>query len=96
LTHRICGNILAAMSTLTVNLPAPLAERLACEARQRCVSQDAIIRQALEEALPQAVPGEEAALFERLSKLIVNDPASPTDLAINPSHMEGFGVSRSA
>jgi hypothetical protein len=35
-------------------------------------------------------------VFERLEKLVVSDADSPTDLATNPAHMEGFGVPRSA
>ena len=41
------------MSTLTVSLPDPLAERLVREARHRSVTQDVIVRQALEQALPE-------------------------------------------
>jgi hypothetical protein len=83
------------MSTLTVHLPEPLAERLAREAQERKVTPDVIVRQALEQALPRE---EEAApsVFDRLQKLVVNDPESPTDLATNPAHLEGLGVTRSA
>jgi predicted DNA-binding protein len=84
------------MSTLTVSLPDPLAERLVREARHRSVTQDVIVRQALEQALPQDVNPVPQSVFEKLKKLMVNDPASPVDLATNPAHMEGFGVSRSA
>ncbi len=88
------------MSTVTVSLPDPLAERLVREARHRSVTQDVIVRQALEQALEQALPQEEAVaetpVFERLTKLVVSDPDSPADLATNPAHMEGFGVTRSA
>ena len=82
------------MSTLTVSLPDPLAERLVREAKQRQVTQDVIVRQALEQALPQAANAGEQSLFERLKRLAVNDPESPSDLATNPAHMEGFGVPR--
>ena len=84
------------MSTVTVSLPDPLAERLTREARQRSVTPDAIVRQALEQALPGGGSGAERSVFERLQSLSVNDPDSPADLATNPAHMEGFGVSRSA
>ena len=84
------------MSTVTFSLPEPLAERLAREATHRSVTQDVNVRQALEQALPlDATTGEET-VFEKLKKLVVNDPASPSDLAANPARMEGFGVSRSA
>jgi len=84
------------MSTLTVSLPDPLAERLVREARHRSVTQDVIVRQALEQALPQDAEAVPKSVFEKLKKLVVNDPDSPVDLATNPAHMEGFGVSRSA
>ena len=84
------------MSTLTVTLPDPLAARLEREATRRRVPADTIIRQALEQAIPSDEASESAPIFGRLSRLIVNDPASPTDLATNPAHMESLGVSRSA
>jgi len=59
-------------------------------------------RQALIERL-QALGAEKRgakvgghSIFERLQSLAVDDPESPTDLATNPVHLEGFGVSRSA
>ena len=84
------------MSTVTVSLPDPLAERLVREAKHRSVTQDVIVRQALEQALPQEAAVAETPVFERLKKLVVSDPDSPADLATNPAHMEGFGVPRSA
>jgi len=84
------------MSTVTVSLPDPLAERLDREARRQSVTPDVIVRKALEQALAQEEGAGERSVFERLQSLSVNDPASPTDLATNPAHMEGFGVSRSA
>src|SRR6266702_3074265 len=42
------------------------------------------------------VPTMQRSVFERLQALSVNDPDSPTDLATNPAHMEGFGASHSA
>ena len=84
------------MSTLTVSLPDPLAERLLREAQQRSVTQDVIVRQALEQALPEEANVGEKSVFERLEKLVVNDPASPADLATHAEHMEGFGVTHSA
>ena len=84
------------MSTVTVSLPEPLAERLARAAQQRNVEPESIVRQALERALPEQGSGAARSIFERLQSLSVNDPASPQDLATNPAHLEGFGVSRSA
>jgi hypothetical protein len=84
------------MSALTFNLPDPLAERLAREARLRGVAPDAIVRQALEQALQQDERAGQSSVFDRLMRLSVNDPESPADLATNPAHMEGFGVSHSA
>ena len=87
--------ILQPMSTVTVNLPDPLSERLALEARNRSMTPDAIVLQALEKAF-QGESIEPQSVFERLKRLSVNDPESPVDLATNPAHMEGFGVSRPA
>ena len=84
------------MSTLTVSLPDPLAERLALEARHRSVTPDVIVRNALEQALPQSEEVRQQSVFERLQGLSVNDPESPTDLATNPAHLEGFGASHPA
>ena len=84
------------MSTVTISLPEALANRLAREATQRSVTQDLIVRQALEQTLPREAPNEPGTVFEKLTKLIVDDPESPSDLATNPTHMEGFGVSRPA
>jgi Ribbon-helix-helix protein, copG family len=89
-------NIIGSMSLLTVSLPEPLAERLTREARERPVTPDVIVRQALEQALPEDGRSGEKAVFEKLKQLVVNDPASPSDLATNPAHMEGFGVSGAA
>jgi hypothetical protein len=96
LRARQLPSMLGFMSTLTVNLPDPLAERLAREAQERKVTPDAIVRQALEQALPREEEAADSSVFDRLQKLIVNDPASPTDLATNPAHLEGLGVARSA
>ena len=84
------------MSTVTVSLPDSLAERLIREARQRSVTQDVIVCQALERALPIEEAVAETPVFDRLKKLVVSDPNSPADLATNPAYMEGFGVPRSA
>jgi hypothetical protein len=83
------------MSTVTISLPDPLVERLACEARRQSVTPDVIVRQALEQALAREESAGEPSVFERLQSLSVNDPSSPTDLATNPAHLQGFGVSRS-
>ena len=96
LTHPPGPNIFAAMSTLTVSLPEPLAERLRRASRSRSVTQDSIVRQALEQVLPQDADEAGQSVFASLAGLVVNDPESPADLATNPAHMEGFGVSRSA
>ena len=84
------------MSTLTVSLPDPLSVRLAQEARERSLTPDAIVRQALEQALPRDGSAPPLSIFARLQALAVNDPESPADLATNPAHLEDFGVSRSA
>ena len=84
------------MSTLTVSLPDLLAERLLREAEQRSVSKDVIVRQALEQALSQSAGASGKGVFQRLKELVVSDPASPSDLATNPAHLEDFGVTRSA
>lgn len=83
------------MSTLTISLPDPLAERLLRESMHQSVSQDVIVRQALERTLPPDV-GEGNAIFDRLMNLVVDDPSSPEDLATHPTHMEGFGAAHSA
>lgn len=84
------------MSTLTVSLPDSLAERLEREAKRRCMSPEAIVRQALDQAIPAENATGESGVFERLSRLMVSDPDSPTDLATNKAHMEGFGAAHSA
>lgn len=84
------------MSTLTVSLPDPLAERLARAAQQQSVPPETIVRQALEQVLPQDEAAAPRPVFERLRQLTVSDPESPTDLATNRAHMEGFGASRPA
>jgi len=84
------------MSTFTVHLSDSLAERLEREAKRRCVPAEAIVRQALEEAIPVDDSGKEGRIFERLSRLMVSDPESPTDLSTNKAHMEGFGAARSS
>ena len=83
------------MSTVTVHLPTPLAERLQHEAQRRSVTPDTIVQEALEQTMS---PGEspKPGIFARLSALTVSDPECPTDLATNAAHMEGFGVPRSA
>lgn len=84
------------MSTLTVSLPDPLAERLEREAKRRSVSRDVIVRQALERVIPDEDSAKQGSVFERLVQLVVADPASPTDLATNPAHLEDLGVSHPA
>ncbi len=84
------------MSTVTVHLPTPLAERLESEARRRSVTPDAIVQEALEQTITSGTAVKPPGIFARLSELMVTDPACPTDLATNPAHMEGFGVPRSA
>lgn len=84
------------MCTLTVSLPDSVVERLEREAKRRSLSADALVLQALERAIPSDEEVGQGSVFERLSRLMVNDPASATDLATNKDHLEGLGVSRSA
>jgi hypothetical protein len=86
---------MAFVSTLTISLPLSLAERLEREAERRAVPVETIVRQALELAIPSEEGATPPPVFERLSRLVVNDPSSPVDLATNQAHMEGFGVSHS-
>lgn len=81
------GITFAAMKTVSVKLPSPLADWLTRQARELRRSKSALVRQALEQQ--RSKPGKGSCLH--LMEDLCGSVRGPRDLSTNPKHMEGFG-----
>ncbi|MEP6673069.1 MAG: ribbon-helix-helix protein, CopG family [Chthoniobacter sp.] len=78
------------MTTLSLKLPEPMADRLAAEARARRKPKSALVREFIERGLTgPSMKGR--ASFHALAKDKAARFRGPRDLATNPKHMEDFG-----
>jgi predicted DNA-binding protein len=78
------------MTTISLKLPEPMAERLAAEARVRQKPKSALVREFIERGLS----GDEAdrkPSFYALAKDKARRFRGPRDLSTNPKYMEGYG-----
>ena len=78
------------MTTISLKLPEPMAERLDAEARARRKSKSALVRELIESGLSGAA-GKGHVSFHALAKDRAGRFRGPRDLATNPKHLEGFG-----
>ena len=78
------------MTTISLKLPEPVAERLAAEARTRQKPKSALVREFIENGLSGAT-GKRAPSFYALAKDKAGRFRGPRDLSTNPKHLEGYG-----
>jgi hypothetical protein len=75
------------MKTISVKLPAPLAEWLTRQANDRGQSRSALVREALEQ---QRKGNGKASCHDLLGDLC-GSLKGPRDLSTNPKYLEGLG-----
>lgn len=78
------------MTTLSLKLPEPVAERLAAEARARQKTKSVLVREFIEHGLSGAATKARPS-FHALAKDKAGRFHGPSDLASNPTHLTGFG-----
>jgi hypothetical protein len=78
------------MTTISLKLPEPVAERLAAEARTRQKPKSALVREFIEIGL-SGETGKSRPSFHALAKDKAARFRGPRDLATNPKHLEDFG-----
>ena len=78
------------MTTISLKLPEPVAERLAAEARTRQRPKSALVREFIEHGLSGAT-GKGRLSFHALAKDKAGRFRGPRDLATAAKHLEGFG-----
>ena len=79
------------MSTLTVQLPESVKDRLAAAARRSGKTPAQFARETLEEHLKQTLPPGRPSLFEQSQDLCGSVRGGPRDLAANKKHLKGYG-----
>jgi hypothetical protein len=90
------------MTTISLKLPDGLLERLERESRARRTTKSSLVRECLEQQLPdksppldlpELPPGE--SFYDKalpsLKKACVRNRRLPRDLTTNPKYMKGFG-----
>ncbi len=77
------------MVSMSLKMPAHLAERIRQAAEDRAVSKSALMREAIERHLSGGTPQPPSA-FDLMADL-VGTWEGPPDLSTNPKYMEGFG-----
>ena len=78
------------MTTISLKLPEPVAERLAAEARLRRKPKSALVREFIERGLSGGAADGKPS-FYALSKDKSGRFRGPRDLSTNPKYMEGYG-----
>jgi hypothetical protein len=81
---------LTRMTTISLKLPEPVADRLAAEARARQKPKSALVREFIERGL-SVTKAKGRPSFHALAKDKAARFRGPRDLASNPKHLEGFG-----
>ena len=76
------------MKTVSVKLPAPMADWLARRAKETKRTRSALVRDALERE--RSGKGQSRSCHDRLQD-VCGSFFGPADLSTNPKHMEGFG-----
>ena len=79
------------MDRINVRVDAHLKQKLDAEARDRRVSQSAIVREALENHLKSKPRRQTCLEIARRIGLIGSAKGLPEDLSTNRDHLEGFG-----
>ena len=79
------------MRTISLKLPEDLLADLKREAKTRRVSQSALVRESVEEALRNRPRRGAASCYDLARDLAGSVKGLPRDLASNPKYMEGFG-----
>ncbi len=84
------------MTTLSIELPEGLAERIARAAAAEGMSREEYLRKAALERLerPGSEPGKRLTAYEVSADLCGSVDSGVTDLASNPKYLEGFGECR--
>ena len=81
------------MSTLTLQLPNGLKDRLTLAARRMGKTPARFVREALEHRLNTAPPpcNGQSTLYERSRDLCGSAQGGPRDLSANKRHLNGYG-----
>ena len=82
------------MNTLSIEIPEALNARLIAVARRRCASEAELISEALLDYLARQEAEPAPDSFAALAAEILDAPGDdfgPTDLSVNPQHLEGYG-----
>ena len=90
------------MTTISLKLPDGLLERLERESRARRTTKSSLVRECLEQQLPDKTPPVDLAelppgesFYDKalpiLKKAWAHNRRLPRDLATNPKYMKGFG-----
>lgn len=79
------------MRTITFKCPEKLANRLKGVSNDRNIPKSDLIRQALELYLQNGLTSQPSSLYS-LSKDLCGAIDGPSDLSINPAHMDGYGA----
>ena len=78
------------MTTISLKLPEPVAERLAAEARLRRKPKSALVREFIERGLSSGAADGRPS-FYALAKDKAGRFRGPRDLSTNPKYIEGYG-----
>jgi len=83
------------MTTLSIELPEPLAARLEAIAREQNLTRAEVAREAITAYLTaeSVENGMRPQTFFEAAKDLIGSLEGPGDLSTNPAHMEGFGES---
>ena len=81
------------MKTISLKLSDTLLARLEEEARVRRISKSELVREGIERALEGNTVAEDPSCYELGRDLAGSLKGLPADLATNPDHLEGFGIS---
>ena len=80
------------MKTISLKLPAPLANWLAKRANELGRSRSDLVRQALELIISDAAPKSKPSLYDLSRDLFENlGRKGPRDLSTNRKHLDDFG-----
>jgi len=90
------------MTTISLKLPEHLLRRLEKESRARGTTKSSVVRECLEQQLPDRAPPEDLpelppgeSFYDKalpiLKKAWARNRKLPRDLATNPKYMKGFG-----
>lgn len=79
------------MNAHTLELPGPLAKKVAAAARRLKLSREQFVQEAVEARLRDSGTAGGRSLFDRSRDLCGSVSGGPRDLARNKAHLKGYG-----